>query len=174
MKKLIMMFIICISVFGKKELIDMKTNYDSIMLNKILGSSQKELLVITGLLKNKEVVREIYQNGNLVLAERYKYSDNGKKYLFYQRKVQKDIDDEIVYYENGNKRQEFVFYPNGIPDGKNYDLDIIFFYAYYTLDGEKIDSASGKYPAMSNVLFPPVFDELPKSKEVRYLMKLKE
>lgn len=170
------MFIICIAMFGKKELINIKIDYDSITINKIKDSSGKELLVISGLLKNREVIQEVYQNDELVLAERYKYFNNGEKKLFYQRKVQKDIDDEVVFYENGNKRQEFVFYPNGAPDKerKSYDLDFKFFYAYYSLEGKTEEIESGKYPLMSNAYFTPFFKNLAISNEIKYLMDLKK
>jgi antitoxin component YwqK of YwqJK toxin-antitoxin module len=176
MKKIFLMLIICIVIFGKNELVSIEIDYNSIMLSKIKDSSGKELLVISGLLKNREVIKEVYQNDELILAERYKYSNNGEKKLFYQRKVQKDIDDEVIFYENGNKRQEFVFYPNGVPDKerKSYDLDIKFFYAYYSLEGKIEEIESGKYPLMSNAYFSPLFKNLAISKEVRYLMDLKK
>ena len=176
MKKIVLMFMICIAIFGKKELVNIEVDYDSITINKIKDSSGKELLVISGLLNNKEVIKEVYQNDALVLAERYKYSNNGEKKIFYQRKVQKDIDDEVVFYENGNKRQEFVFYPNGAPDKghKSYDQDLKFFYAYYSLEGKTEEIESGKYPLMSNVYFTPLFKNLAISKEIIYLMDLKK
>ena len=89
MKKIVLMFMICIAIFGKKELVNIEVDYDSITINKIKDSSGKELLVISGLLNNKEVIKEVYQNDALVLAERYKYSNNGEKKFFTKERFKK-------------------------------------------------------------------------------------
>ena len=175
-KKLILMIILITGAYGK-ELIDVSVLYDTIQITKYFSNEGKELMEITGLYKGDLLIKEIYENKKLIYGERYKYNNKGKKYLFYLRKTQKFIDDEVVYYENGNKRQEFVLYPNGIPfDNKfeKFDENIKFIYAYYNLEGDKIERESGLYYPRTNILFSPIFDQLPTSKEIIDVMELKK
>ena len=154
-KKLILMILLIAGAYGK-ELIDASVMYDTIQITKYFSDEGKELIEITGLYRGDLLIKEIYENKKMTYSERYKYNDKGEKYLFYLRKTQKFIDDEVVYYENGNKRQEFVLYPNGIPfDNKfeKFDENIKFIYVHYNLEGEKIERESGLYYPRANILF---------------------
>ncbi len=175
-KKLILMIILIVGVYGK-ELIDVSVVYDTIQITKYFSDEGKELMEIAGLYRGDLLIKEIYENKKMIYSERYKYNDKGEKYLFYLRKIQKYIDDEVVYYENGNKCQELVLYPKGIPFDnkfKKFDENIKFIYFYYNLEGEKIERESGLYYPRANILFSPIFDQLPTSEEIMDVMELKK
>ncbi len=183
MKKVILLLILLImNIANSKELIDIRVDYDEIRIKKIDSKIDEEIIEIAGLLNGDEVIKEVYVNKIFVSAERYRYI-NKQKFLFYKRKKELDkkyeviVDDEIVYYSPDKIQQRFFLYPKGAPISREkgtFEKKIKFASAYFDKEGNRINSESGEYPLVSNVLFTPLFYHLIEAKEILYLMDLKK
>lgn len=173
MKKIILMLFITFFSLGKEAIV-INVKYDTLTIKK--NKKDNEVLEIIGLKKDEEVIREVYKNNIFISSKRYKYVD-GKKILFYERKVELNsdreiiIDDEIVYYDNGNFKQRFTMFPKGYPKKNNgYDDRIKFELRQFNEGGKEIYAEGGLYPLVSNAYFPPMFSNLLKTKEFQYLI----
>ena len=103
------LFFISNLILGR-EFISPKVSYDTISIKKTLDKSNKEVLIIYGLLSDKITVKEFYINNKFLLGERYRFNDNKELYKFYQRSVKFDKNLEVI------EDREDIFYENDFSD----------------------------------------------------------
>ena len=180
MKKILFFLFFISNLILGREFISPKVSYDTISIKKTLDKSNKEVLIIYGLLSDKITVKEFYINNKFLLGERYRFNDNKELYKFYQRSVKFDknlevIEDrEDIFYENGKLQQSMTLFPKGAPYGKKndkFDEDLIFILTYWDREGKIEMNEAGKFPVVSNALFSSIFSNLASSKEVIDAMK---
>lgn len=76
MKKILFFLFFISNLILGREFISPKVSYDTISIKKTLDKSNKEVLIIYGLLSDKITVKEFYINNKFLLGERYRFNDN--------------------------------------------------------------------------------------------------